>query len=73
MIKGWRNDPAWVAHYKKVESERTAMRKARVDLEMLRLKQDKERSLAAARYACSIGEGARMMGEYDPYSGSFFK
>jgi hypothetical protein len=22
MIKGWKNNPAWVAHYKKVEQQR---------------------------------------------------
>ena len=33
MIKGWRKDPAWLAHYKKVEEERTVAVMRRVALE----------------------------------------
>ena len=33
MNKGWRNNPAWVEHYKKVEQERALRRMALINLD----------------------------------------
>lgn len=42
MIKGWRNDPAWVAHYAKRDAEHEQRVMNRVQLEILTRQNESE-------------------------------